>query len=292
MEILERVHLFADAQKLDRLAGHRAHRQRRAAAPVAVHAGQHDAGEADPLVEVLGEVDRVLAGQRVGDQQNLVRPRGVADLSHLRHQRLVDMGAARGVEQHDVIALQPRHSLGAPGDRDRVLAQNDRQRVDADLPAQNRELLLRRRALHVERSHQHLAFVAIGKALGDLGGGRRLARALEADQHDRDRRRRVEVDRLRFAAERLDQRIVDDLDHHLAGLDRLDDRRADRPGAGAVDERAHDLERDVGLEKRAPDLAHRRVDVFFREGAAAGQFIQYAGELFGQALEHALLLFR
>ena len=51
MEILERVHLLADAEKLDRLAGDRAHRQRRAAAPVAVHPGQHDAGEADPLVE-------------------------------------------------------------------------------------------------------------------------------------------------------------------------------------------------------------------------------------------------
>ena len=77
MEVLQRVHLLADAEKLDRLAGHGAHRQRRAAAAVAVHAGQHDAGHADALVEVLGEIDRVLAGQRVGDEQDLVRPRGV-----------------------------------------------------------------------------------------------------------------------------------------------------------------------------------------------------------------------
>ena len=53
MEILDRVHLLADAEQLDRLAGDGAHRERRAAAPVAVHAGQHDAGEADALVEVL-----------------------------------------------------------------------------------------------------------------------------------------------------------------------------------------------------------------------------------------------
>ena len=116
MEILERVHLLADADELDRLAGDRAHRQRRAAAAVAVHAGQHDAGEADALVEVLRQIDRVLAGQRVGDQQDLVRARGVADFRHLRHQRLVDMGAPGGVEQHDVVALQPRGALGAPGD--------------------------------------------------------------------------------------------------------------------------------------------------------------------------------
>ena len=202
------------------------------------------------------------------------------------------MGAPRGVEQHDVVALQPRGGLGPPGDCDRILAENNRQRVDADLPAEHRELLLRRRAFHVERGHQHLAPVAFGQALGDLGRGRRLARALQADQHDRDRRGRVEVDRLRFAAEGLDERIVDDLDHHLAGLDRLHDRRADRSRSRAVDERAHHLERDVRLEQRAPHLAHRRVDVLLREGAAAGQFVQYAGELFGQALEHRLLLFR
>ena len=83
---------------------------------------------------------------------------------------------------------------------------------------------------------------------------------------------------------------MDDLDHHLAGLNRLDDRSADRLGARPVDERAHDLERDVRLEQRPAHLAHGGVDVFLREGAAAGEFIQYAGELFGQALEHALLL--
>ncbi len=137
MEILQRVHLLADAEELDRPAGDRAHRQRRAAAPVAVHAGEHDAGDADPLVERLGEIDRVLAGQRVGDQQDLVRAGGVADLRHLRHQRLVDMGAAGGVEQHDVVALQAGDALGAPGDRHRVLAGDDRQRVDADLAAEH-----------------------------------------------------------------------------------------------------------------------------------------------------------
>ena len=51
MEIFQRVGLFAGADQLDRLAGDRAHRQRRAAAAVAVDPRQHDAGEADALVE-------------------------------------------------------------------------------------------------------------------------------------------------------------------------------------------------------------------------------------------------
>ena len=200
------------------------------------------------------------------------------------------MGAAGGVEQHDVVALEAGDALGAPGDRHRVLAGDDRQRVDADLAAEHGELLLRRRPLHVERRHQHFGLAALGEAQRDLGGGRRLAGALQADEHDRHRRRRVEVDRLRLAAERLDQRIVDDLDHHLAGRDRLDHGGADRLRAGAVDERTHDVERNVGLEQRAAHFAHRRVDVLLGEGAAAGQSIQYAGELFGEALEHGTLL--
>ncbi len=62
----------------------------------------------DPLVERVGEVDRVLAGERVGDQQNLVRVGGRLDLGHLDHQRLVDVGAAGGVEDDHVVAAEPR----------------------------------------------------------------------------------------------------------------------------------------------------------------------------------------
>jgi hypothetical protein len=46
MEFLERIHLFAGADQLDRLAGDSPHRQRGTAAAIAVHAGQHQAGNA------------------------------------------------------------------------------------------------------------------------------------------------------------------------------------------------------------------------------------------------------
>ena len=75
VEFLERVHLLAGADELDRLAGHGPHGERRAAAGIAVHAGQHDAGDAETSVEGAGGVDRVLAGEGVGDEQNLVRVR-------------------------------------------------------------------------------------------------------------------------------------------------------------------------------------------------------------------------
>ena len=81
IEIFQRIELLAGADQLDRLAGDGAHRERGAAAPVAVDAREHDAGEADALVERAREVDRVLAGERVGDEQHFVRVRGAASRS-------------------------------------------------------------------------------------------------------------------------------------------------------------------------------------------------------------------
>ncbi len=86
-----------------------------------------------------------------------------------------------------------------------------------------------------------------------------------------DRRGRVEVDRLRVRAEHLDQLVVDDLDDHLARRHRLDDRDADGVLLHLVGEGAHHVERDVGLEQRAPHLAQRRIDVGFRQRAAPGE---------------------
>ena len=73
MERLERIVLFADADELDGLAGDLANRKRRAAAGIAVHLGEDDAGQRQLLVELVGGVDRVLSGHGVGDEQDLLR---------------------------------------------------------------------------------------------------------------------------------------------------------------------------------------------------------------------------
>ncbi len=103
------------------------------------------------------EIDGVLAGQRVGDQKHLMRIGGAAHFRRLVHQRFVEREPAGGVEQHHVIAAEPRRLLRARGDLHRRLSFDDRQRVDADLPAEHGELLHRGRPACVERGHQHLA---------------------------------------------------------------------------------------------------------------------------------------
>ena len=147
----------------------------RTAATVAVHAGQHEAGDADAFVEVAGEVDGVLAGQRIGDQQDFVWVGAPLDLGHLGHQRFVDMGAASGVEDDDVVAAELGRLHGAGGNIGRRLAGDDRQRVDTGLGAELAQLFLGGRAARVERRHQHLLAIAIGQPLGNLAGRRRLA---------------------------------------------------------------------------------------------------------------------
>jgi hypothetical protein len=113
---------FADTDQLDRLAGDGAHRKGCAAAAVAVHAGQHEAGDADAFVEAAGEIDGVLTGQAIGDQQDFMRVRLLLDVGHLDHQGLVDMRAAGGVEDDDVMAAELGSLHGAGGDIGRRLA--------------------------------------------------------------------------------------------------------------------------------------------------------------------------
>ena len=280
VKIIEIVELFAGADELDRLAGDCAHGQSRAAAPVAVRAGEHDAGDADALVKTLGQIHRVLTGETVGHQQNLMRTRDGLDLGHFGHQQLVDMRAACRVEQNDVKALKTCGLFGALGDLNRRLAGNDGQRLDADLAAENRKLLLRGRALHVERGHQHLALHALGQAFGDFGCGGGFTRALQAHHHDGERGGRIEIDRIGVGAQRLDEHVVDDLDDHLARRDRFDDIGADRPVAHLVGERAHHVERHIRLKQSAANLAQSRCDVLLAKGATARQLVKYAGELF------------
>ena len=288
MELLQRVELLAEADELDRLAGDRAHRERGAAAAVAVHAGEDDAGDADAAVELGGDVDRVLAGEAVDDEEGLVRPVAsrTAATSAISSSSMCSRPAVSSMTH--VVAAEGRLLLGALGDRDGVLAGDDRQGVDADLLAEDRELLHRGGAAGVERGHQDALALALLEAAGELGGGGGLARALQADHQDR-RGRRVdaEVAGLALAAQHVDQRVVDDLDDLLAGGDRLGDRLALGLVADLLDEVAGDRQRDVGFEQRGADLAQRGGDVLVGERALAGERAEDAGEPVGKGLEHA-----
>ena len=106
MEVLEPVEFFTSAQQFDRFAGDRAHRQGGAAATVTVDSGQDKTGYADLFVERAGQVDRILAGQGIGDQQGFGRFGDIADGLDFRHEFFVDEQPP-GRVQHDHVIARP-----------------------------------------------------------------------------------------------------------------------------------------------------------------------------------------
>ena len=118
---LEILQPLAAADKRDRHADDRDDRERGAAARVTIHLRQHDAGDADPAVELAGALDRVLPGHRVGDEQQIDGPDRRLDRLQLVHQLVVDVQTTRGVDNHDVepavLRLGQRAGRRAPPDR-------------------------------------------------------------------------------------------------------------------------------------------------------------------------------
>ena len=184
------------------------------------------------------------------------------------------MGAAGGVEQQHVIAAELGGFQRAGRDLRGRLAGDDGERGDAGLLAEHAKLLLRRGPPRVERGHQHFLLVAGLEALAELGRGRGLARALQADQHHHHRRRGGEVDALRVGAKHAHQLVIDDLDDHLAGGDGAHHLLADRLRLHRVGEVAHNIESDIGLEQRAAYLAHGLGDISLAQRALAGELVE------------------
>ena len=112
VEDVEVVELLTVGREHDRRPVTPRDRERGTTAGVAVELGEHDAVEADALLEGLRGGDRVLADHRVDDEEDLVGVDGVADVGCLLHQLGVDAEAAGGVDDDDVVLLaaRPRRS--------------------------------------------------------------------------------------------------------------------------------------------------------------------------------------
>ena len=123
----------------------------------------------------------------------------------------------------------------------------------------------------------------------ELRGGRRLSRALKADeqQHRRGPLRPREWHGL--SAEHVDQSVVHDLDDLLRAGDRLEDLLAERALAHRRNELADDLEVHVGLEQRDADIAQRVLEVRFADARATPEALEGRIQLVGQLLEHRFL---
>ena len=138
-------------------------------------------------MELPGNVGRLLARGRIGYQQDLLRTHRLLELDQFLHQRLVDLVPACGVEDQNVPVLDLGQADCLPGDaRDVELARLSEDR-DVDLLAERLELLDCGRAVNVARD-EHRAAALRFEPEAELGRGRGLARAVEADEQYSTRR--------------------------------------------------------------------------------------------------------
>src|SRR5438874_2513828 len=269
VEVLELVDLLADRDELDRPAGDGLDRERGTAARVAVELRQDHAVKGDALLEGERDVDGFLAGHRVEHEQHIGRLRRVANALKLLHQLLVHVQAARRVEDDRVRTVRGKPLDTVAHDADgigTVLAVHRH----LDLAAKLLELVDRGGSLEVRRGERRCpSFLAQPQC--ELGRGGGLAGALQAGEQDH-RRRAPGEDQLRAAcAHQLRQLLVHGLHDLLARRDALQDLLTERALTHLRDEVLDDLEVDVRLEQREPDLAHRARDRLLVEAAAPGR---------------------
>ena len=109
---------LAQADKFQRLAGDGADGERRAAAGIAIHFGEDDAGDAELFVELVGGFYGVLPGHGVGHEEDFDGVQQLFQLLQFGHQVIVDVETAGGIDQQNVAAGVGGFAAGGAGEID------------------------------------------------------------------------------------------------------------------------------------------------------------------------------
>ena len=238
-----------------------------AAAGVSVELGEDQARELDPLVELGGCIHGVLAGHGVEHHQDLGGVEDVPHLLQLFHEGLVGVDSSPGV--HD----GPLHAhLARPA---QAVHHHSRGRVrfcvltvdgDVQLPAERFELVNRRGPPQVSGDEER-ALLAFAQQQRQLGGGRRLAGALQAYEHEHSGERRAGSERVFALAKKLDELVVHQFDDLLPRGDAAQDIAVGGPLLHLRREVARDPEVNVRLQQGEAHFAQRLVDVLVGEAS-------------------------
>ena len=270
MEHLKTIDLFGDAGVLDRCSRNVTHRQRCAAARVAVEFGEDHPGERERIAEAARRIDGVLSLHGIDDEQGLDRIHRSMHLADFPHHRLVDGEAARRIDDENVVVVLSRPIERGQCDRHRLFAERRREDIHADLPGEQRKLFDGRGAVDVGRNHEHLLLLSLQEVreLRRRGG---LARTLQSGHEQDGRRLHCEIERHGCAAHQRGQLAVHDADERLSRRQGPDDFLADRLVLDLRDEVLDHRQRNVGLEQRKPNLAQRVLNIRVREARLAAQ---------------------
>lgn len=184
VEFGELVEFFAFADEFDGFAGDGAHGECGAAAGVAVEFGEDDAGDADGVVEVLGDGDGLLSGGGVGDEECFLGFEEVVEAFEFGDEAFVDFLAAGGVEEEDGALLGFGPDEGFLGDFEDVgFAGGGGVAGDVDLFREGGELVDGGGAVEVAGDEEGAAAFFF-EAACEFGGGGGFTGAVEAADED------------------------------------------------------------------------------------------------------------
>ena len=183
VERLELVELFTGAGKLDRLACNFAEAESRAAACVAVELGQDRAGDAQRLVKMRSDADRLLPRGSVEHEQNFARLNPVAKPDEFLHHCIIDLQPAGGVENDHVDAVRLGLGHRAVGDLEHVLLAAHQETWQTELLGQGFELIHRGGAVNIRANEQRFA-ILVGEQAGEFSAGGGFAGAVQAAHHE------------------------------------------------------------------------------------------------------------
>ena len=140
------------------------------------------------------------------------------DLLQFPHHILVHMQTSRRVQNHHIMPVFLRKGNRFPGDLHRTVVTAHGKDIHFLLPAVDLQLLNGGRPVDITGYQQR--FLAFQFQLAcDLGRSRGLAGTLQARHHkDGDRFSGLHGNLRGLAAHQGDHLLVDDLDHHLAGI--------------------------------------------------------------------------
>ena len=171
------------------------------------------------------------------------------------------LGRVDGVDHQHVEVVAP--CVVQRGQRDvvRLLVRRGGKPLGPGLRGDGLQLLDGGGAVDVRRHGQHLLLALFDQVARDLGGGRGLARALQAGHQDDRGRLRGQVQVGHAFAHRGRQFAVHDAHQRLAGVERAHHLLAQGFFLDAGDEVAHHRQRHVGLQQGHAHLAQHVLDV-------------------------------
>ena len=262
VENVEGFHLLAGTDELDGLVDHRLDGEGSTSTGVTIHLGEDYTVEIEFVVERLGGVHSILTGHGIHHEEDFVGVDGLFDVADLFHHLLIHGETTRGIHNHHIEAIGLGVGNRILGNLDRLFGVGFGIDRHIELFAQNLQLVDSGGTIHVACDEQRFAMAFVFQHVSQLGGMGGLTRTLQTCHQD-DRRISIDVDVFGSSAHQLNQFVVGDFHHHLAGGDGLQHIHTQRFGFHLVGKFFRNLVTDVRIQKCFTHLLHgfRHVDI-------------------------------